>query len=203
MKTKIAMLFLGLGLVFTLACSKYPPDTERLLEDMAVITQYDVNADFNQYKTFSMPTSIIKITNSDTTNISNSKAQAALNQVSKDMQSRGFVLAVSPQKPDLGVGVVYYENTIVTSYYYGDYWGYPYYGYGYYYPYYPTYYTSYTAGFANIELLDLKNETNNTIYLRWNAGIRGLLTGDHTIADITGAIDQAFTQTPQLVTSAK
>jgi hypothetical protein len=120
------------------------------------------------------------------------------------MEQRGFVKAVAPQLPDIGIDVIYYENTYVYAYYPDYYWGYPYYGYGWYYPYYPTYYSSYTTGMGNIQLFDLKNVgPNNSLYIRWNAFIRGLLTGGHTLSDITGAIDQAFIQTPQLVTSGK
>jgi hypothetical protein len=58
---------------------------------------------------------------------------------------------------------------------------------------------------ANIELVDLKyaDQTSQRAPIRWNAFIRGLVTGDHTTAEITGRVDQAFIQTPQLVTTAK
>jgi hypothetical protein len=55
---------------------------------------------------------------------------------------------------------------------------------------------------ANIELMDLKNAgTDNRAAVRWNAFIRGLLTDTHTTAEITGRVDQAFIQTPQLQTT--
>jgi hypothetical protein len=202
MKTKLTYLILGLGLVFSVSCSKYPPSSDRLLEDLAVITQYDTKADFNTYKTYSLPTSVVKVTDKDTTQLTNATAMAVLNQLDKNMKARGFVPVVSPAKPDLGIQVVYYQNTYVYTYSY-DYWGYPYYGW--YYPYYPVYYASYTAGMLNMDLVDLKNPVpgSQKLYVRWNAYIRGLLTGDHTNADITGTVDQAFTQTPQLKTTAK
>jgi hypothetical protein len=204
MKTKICLLILGAGLLVAVSCSKYPSTSDRLLEDLVVLTQYDTKINFNEYLTYSMPTSIVKVTSTDTTYLTNSEAMACLNEIDKQMQSRGFVKSVSPAKPDLGIQVTYYENTYVQAYYYpGGYWGYPYYYY--YYPYYPTYYSTYTAGMANIGLFDLKNVTqpNNTIYLRWNAMIRGLLTNTHTNSDIINAIDQAFVQTPQLKTILK
>ena len=119
------------------------------------------------------------------------------------MNERGFVKAVPPQMPDLGVNVLYFENTYIYTYYY-DWWGYyPYYYY--YYPYYPVYYSSYTTGMLNIELSDLKypNQDNNVLYLRWNAFIRGLMTGNHTNSEVTNSVHQAFVQTPQLMTTAK
>jgi hypothetical protein len=203
MKTKIFMLIMALGLIFSLSCTKYPQTEERLLEDLAILTQYDTKADFNSYKTFSVPNAIVKITDNDTTMITNQTATAVLNQISADMQSRGFVLAIAPQIPDLGIQVIYFQNTYIYTYYY-DWWGYyPYYYY--YYPYYPVYYSSYTTGMVNIELADLKNAdpVNKRMDLRWNAFIRGLLTGDHTTSEITAAVDQAFEQTPQLMTTAK
>jgi hypothetical protein len=58
---------------------------------------------------------------------------------------------------------------------------------------------------GNIELIDLKNvnTASNVLYIRWNAFIRGLLTGNHSQAELLNSIDQAFTQTPQLKTSGK
>jgi hypothetical protein len=203
MKTKVTLFILGLGLIFTLGCTKYPPDSERVTEDLAVITRYDTRANFNDYKTYVIPTAIIKITDHDTTNLTTSEATAVLDQIARNMDARGFVKAVAPQVPDLAINVLYYENTYVYAYYY-DWWGYyPYYGY--YYPYYPVYYDSYTTGTGNIELFALKDVNNNNqeIPIRWNAFIRGLLTGSHTSSDVLGAVDQAFTQTPQLKTSGK
>jgi len=203
MKTKITMLFFAAGLLLTVACTKYPPDSERVTEDLAIMTQYDVKADFNQYKTFAIGTTIVKITDKDKDSLfTNQLVQTCLAQITKDMESRGFRKYVSPEKPDLGISCVYYQNTNVYAYYPYYYWGYPYYGWGWYYPYYPTYYTSYTTGLFNIELVDLVNPApGNKLYLRWNAGIRGLLNNNHTTSDVTGAIDQAFIQTPQLKTN--
>jgi hypothetical protein len=58
---------------------------------------------------------------------------------------------------------------------------------------------------ANIEMLDLKNPdtVNQRTPIRWNAFIRGILTDSYTTSDINGIVDQAFIQTPQLITSAK
>jgi hypothetical protein len=203
MKTKLGLLILGLGLVLTLSCTKYPPSSDRLLEDLAIVTQYDTKIDFNNYKTYSIANSITKITDKDTTNITDANATAILDQIAKNMEKRGFVKSVAPQKPDLGIQVLYFQNTEVYVYYY-DWWGYYPYWY-YYYPYPSTYYYSYTTGMGNIELIDLKNANtaSNILYIRWNAYIRGLLTGNHSQSEMLNGIDQAFIQTPQLQTSAK
>jgi hypothetical protein len=203
MKTKISLIILGTGLLFTLACTKYPNETDRLLEDLAIITQYDTKIDFNDYQTFAIANNIVKITDRDTTYLTDANAQAILNQISTNMKARGFVEVVVPQIPDFGIQVLYFQNTYVYAYYY-DYWGYYPYWY-YYYPYYPVYYSSYTVGLADIELIDMKvvNAASQQLYIRWNAYIRGLMTGSHTLTDMLNSVDQAFIQTPQLQTSGK
>lgn len=195
------MFILGLGLVFSMSCTKYPPDSERLLEDLTVLTQYDTKTDFNTFHTYALAPSIKKITDKDTVEITNQEAQNILDQIDKNMQARGFLKVPGSNSPDLGIQAVYYENTYVYAYYY-DYWGYYY---GWYYPYYPVYYSSYTAGLMNMEAIDLKNVTSGQqqkIYIRWNAFIRGLLTGTHTNSEVLSKVDQAFIQTPQLKTNA-
>jgi hypothetical protein len=197
MKTRIGFLILLLGLVFTISCTKYPPSSERLLEDLAILTQYDTKANFNLYKTYSISSPIMKVTDEGTVPMTGQTADEVLIQIDKDMKARGFVPAVAPAKPDLGIQVMYYQNTTVYTYYY-DWWGYyPYYPY-----YYPVYYSSYTTGMANIELMDLKNATtDNRAAVRWNAFIRGLLTGNHTTSEVAASMHQAFIQTPQLITT--
>src|SRR5512137_1772707 len=100
MKTLLGFFILGLGLVFTLSCTKYPPSSERLTEDLAIVTQYDTKIDFNDYKTYSIATSITKITDKDTTNITGATATAILDQIAKNMEARGFVKAATATKPD-------------------------------------------------------------------------------------------------------
>ena len=194
MKTKLGFLLLGLGLVFTLSCSKYPPESERLLEDLVVTTQYDTKFEFVKGKTYSIASNIIKITDDNKEPLTGSTAEAVLAQINANMQAMGFVKVADNANPDFGIEVFYFQNTTVYTYYY-DYWGW--YGYYYpYYPYYPTYYASYTTGLGNIEMLDLKNgNSTNGTPIRWNAFIRGLLTGYHTTAEITSSVDQAFKQT--------
>ena len=199
MKTKIGFLFLGLGLVFTLSCTKYPPSSDRLLEDLVVLTQYDTKIDFNKYGTYSLATIIMKITDKDTTVLTGQTADAVLNQIDKNMTARGFNKVAANAKPDFGIQVVYFQNTTVNVYYY-NWWGnyYPYY------PYTPVYYSSSTTGLLNIELIDLKvaDDVNHRAAIRWSAFIRGLLPGNFTTLQITGRVDQSFIQTPQLQTTA-
>jgi hypothetical protein len=201
MKTKIGFLILGLGMIMTLSCTKYPPSSERLLEDLAVITQYDTSVDFNQYKTYAIPNFVVKITAKDTTNDTGTASLAVIAQIKKNMADRGFTEVAATANPDFGLQVIYYQNTTIYAYY-GGYYGYNWWGY--YYPYYPVYYSSYTTGLCSMELIDLKvlPPNPNQRYLRWNGYIRGLMTGNHTLDEIKRSIDQAYIQTPQLKTTA-
>ncbi len=203
MKTKLILFIFAASALISSSCTKYPPTSDRLLEDLAVVTQYDTKVNFNNYKTYWIMPFITKVTDKDTTNLTNATATAVLNEIANNMNTRGFTKVDTITNADFMIQVVFYQNTYVYTYSYYPY--YPYYWGGYYpyYPYYPTYYSSYTAGTANIELIDRKypNTVNNTYAIRWNAYIRGLLTGNHTTAEITGSVDQAFTQTPQLATT--
>lgn len=202
LKTSLAVLLL----LMIAGCAKYPNETERLLQDLAVFTQYDVGADFSEYSTFMITDSIAIISSDDTTRLKDDETQLIVDQIVKNMEARGYTLV--EEDGDLAIGLAGFKNTNTVVYYPGWWWGYPGYyppgywgypGYGYYYPYYPAYYTSYSSGTLSIELLDLKNAMEEEIiFIRWNSFIRGLLTGSHTASQVQQSIDQAFIQTPQL-----
>ena len=164
MKTKISLIILGLGLLFTLACTKYPPATDRLLEDLAVLTQYDVTITYNQFSTFQISDSIGVITDTDSTRVKNGNTMTVVNAIINNMKARGYTQVT--KNADLAFNVFYFKNVHVNAYSPGWYWGYPgyyppsWYGGGsYYYPYYPVYYTSYTSGTLGWDMVDLKNIT--------------------------------------------
>ncbi len=209
MKTKL-LTIIAVGIVILSSCTKYPPDSERLLQDLAVYTQVDVNANFNTYQTFSISPTVAYIDGKDSSTLTTPNAMALLNRISADMISRGFKQVTTP-KPDLGISVTAIKGTNTTVYSPGWYWGYPGYyppsgwgypGYGYGYPYYPTYVTSYSTGTVIIDLVDFKLAANNKAMVRWNAYIRGLLTNSHTQNEVITCVDQAFAQTPSLKTNA-
>ncbi len=92
-------IILGMGLLLTLACTKYPPSSERLLEDIAVLTQYDTKINFNNYKTYSLAANVIKVTDDSKEPMTGETAAAALAAIDKNMQSRGFVKVAEPTHP--------------------------------------------------------------------------------------------------------
>jgi hypothetical protein len=199
MKTKL-LTIIGLGTLALTSCTKYPPDTERITEDLAVFTQVDLTANFNNYSTFSINPTVTYIDGNDTTTLNNENTTALLDRIALDMKNKGFTEVAVSAKPDLGFQVTVIKSTTTTVYYpyYPPYWGYPYYGYGY--PYYPTYISSYSTGSVIIDLADFKNpQPNNKFLIIWNAFIRGLITNTHTQNDVLTCVDQAFTQTPSLI----
>jgi len=203
MKTKLFLTFFIAGLIMMAACSKYPAASDRLLEDLVIYTKYDTNVKFNRFTTFSIVDSIAYIAPKDSGKVLDAEAIAVLNQISLNMTNRGYQKVAKNQNPDLGINVVVVKNVNTQVYYPGWYWGYPGYyppwywgGGGYYYPYYPTYITSYSTGTLLIDMVDRKDiMPGDTLYIRWNAYIRALLTSDHSIGQITQSIDQAFKQT--------
>ena len=182
------------------SCSKYPPSSDRLLEDLAVYTKYDTTVDFTSYHTFYMNDSVLRIDSKDSGMVLNSNTSMLTTRIAQDMVQQGYTRVPTMESADLIMAVSYVQNVNVNVYYPGWYWGYypPYYWggyYGYYYPYYPAYITSYSTGTVLMDLADLKHPVGNKIPIRWNVYIRGLLTGTHTNNDIQKAIDQAFNQT--------
>ena len=154
MKTKL-ILFIAMGMLAITSCTKYPPASGRLTEDLVIYTKYDVNVNFDNYKTFAIVPKIAYIDGKDTSYLTDSKAMALINRIAADMISRGFAQVASTATPDFGINVTAIKTTNTTVYYPGWYWGYPGYyppnwwgypGYNYYYPYYPTYITSYSSG---------------------------------------------------------
>lgn len=203
---KILLSICAIGMLALTSCTKYPEEADRIMEDLAVFTQYDTKADFTSYQTFAIAGHVNAIEDGDTTENTSENAIALLDQVASNMVARGYteVPYNNNPKPDLAISVTVMETTNTTVYYpYYDpyYWGY--YGYWYGYGYYPTaYVSSYSVGSIFIDLWDLKKvATEGKVYVRWEAFIRGLFTGGHTEGEIKKSVDQAFTQTPQLTTT--
>ncbi|MDD4602819.1 MAG: DUF4136 domain-containing protein [Bacteroidales bacterium] len=211
MKTKIFLILLAVSMISVVSCTKYPPASDRLIEDLAIYTKYDVGTDFNQFHTFYIVDSIYYKDNKDSGRYLDANAAAVINRVASNMKARGFLQITDTVNTeyDLGIMVFAIKNTNTSVYYPGWYWGYyppswwgyPYYPYNY--PYYPAYITSYSTGTLWWEMVDRKNApTTHKLYIRWNAYIRALLTNTHTLGDINSSIDQAFTQTPAIKTTA-
>lgn len=215
MKKLIPFLFA----LFLFASCEKEPDTDKLNDQYLVYTQYDKSATFSNFNTFYIPDSVLVITSSKDpvywVDSENPNAEKIISAYVTNMEKRGFERVDKKADADLGLQVSYIENTNYFVDYNNDYWWWGYPGYwspgfwgngwnNWYYPY-PVAY-SYSTGSLLTELVDLNSSTaNKKLTVVWNSFISGLLSGNETI-DITktiAGVNQSFTQSPYLKTTAK
>ncbi|WP_051211090.1 DUF4136 domain-containing protein [Runella zeae] len=175
MKVKFLNLFLGLVVaILSFSCTPDPLQDLSLEDSQVFITNYDKNANFNNYATFSLADSVFVIQN-DRSGVSTSAFDfRVLSRVAENMTKRGYNRILKDAKPDLGVNVMRISETqtgLVANYNpWNSYWGY---GGGFYYP--PTYsYYQSTETYWYVEIIDLKNAgTSQQATVIWNGQIRG------------------------------
>lgn len=187
------------------------PDSEKLIDELVVSTNFDPEADFSSYTTYAIPTDTIGFisnNSSDTIIVSpgSSFPRAVLSAIRQNMDDRGYTRVARNENPDIGVNVMVINdfNMFQEIVYPGGY-GYPgsyysgYYGYGsyYYYPYVNTY--AYNTGVLVIELVDLKNRTpDNKVKVVWDAYLGDVYSTVDRLAQTDDGIQQAFVQSPYL-----
>lgn len=186
-------------------------------EDQAVyITNRDRSLDFSQYRTFSLPDSVVVESNDRYRPSLTTIESQFVTSVANGLTSRGFQRVSSGQPADLGVAVIRVNNRYTGvgvnpySSYYSNYWygggfggGLGGYGYS---PYYPSYYTyQVTDQYWEIQIVDLKNRPVtgtptgtgqpplNVIY---DATVRGADITDQQAAST--AVAAIFNQSPYL-----
>ena len=193
--------------VFTVSSySKDPLKNMSEDESRIYITNHDSTVKFSSYKTYSIVDSVSLIANNQFAGReATTWDRQVIDAVQSAMSARGFVKVDRSQNPDLGINVsrVYSTTTNVVdlSGYYGGYGGYydPYYwGYGGYDYYFPSYgYYQSTEAALSIDILDLKNASNNqTIKGVWNGLVRG--EGIFRSSNVQSQIQALFDQSPYL-----
>lgn len=194
-----------LGAVLMTGCAKDPLKNMSEADSRIYITHADSSIQFNSYKTFSIADSVAVIDNGHLVDRSLNEVDTAfINAVRNEMQSRGYVEVDKNNNPDIGVNIsrIYNSYSGIVSYpdYWGGYYGYwdPYYwGYPGYSYYFPTYYGVYqvTEGAMSIDLLDLKNASNNgnKIVGIWNGLIRGsgIFKSENAASQVKALFDQS------------
>ena len=211
MKKLIPILFV---VAAKTACQKEPSLSE-LDDDYVVFTDYDKSANFDNYLTYYMPDSVLLITDSEkATYWTNDEANYILETFAENMASRGFLLVDTKEEADLGLQVSYCEDV----HYFVDYpnsfwwWGYPgYWGPGYWGPYWSTWYYpypvvySYSVNSFLAELVDLTDQTGTSkrLNILWDTYMAGLQSSSPRVNRnlVIQAIDQAFVQSPYLLTN--
>ena len=146
-RQRLGLIIIGtLSLLILSACYS---DYGMSVQDYDVVTTlYDPEYDFTKDKTYSLPDTIIHITEEgDDTKISRQYDSYILEQVNSQMQLRGFRKITDPtvELPDVAIILRAISTTtyqVYSSYYWGGYWG------GWYYPWYggTTVYSRRTTG---------------------------------------------------------
>jgi hypothetical protein len=202
-----------LAIVTLFACTREPEDVE-LIKHMLVQTEYNeekVNATtnvFNDYTTFVLQkdtAGFVSTYYSDTIVYDNPNTifnfvKSTINAVATTAEDRGFERVESDDDdPDFAIKVILLHNFSYSQYifypnYYSGYYGY--YG-GYWGPIVNTYSSNYMT--MVIQVVDIKNSTNNQYEVIWSAYIGDILAAidDTTRKEkVLEAVNQAFEQSP-------
>lgn len=196
------------GTLILYSCQK-EPDGLRLLDELVVSTNYDVEAVFGAYATYAIPTDTIGFVSNrnpnDTILVSTSQnghyPRRILQQVVQNLNDRSYTRVEKNENPDLGVNVYIvndlnlFQQVVYPNYYYPYYYGY---GSYYSYPYINTY--AYNTGALVVEIVDLKNVMpGNKVKVIWNAYMGDVYSTIDLADQSVKAIDQAFLQSNYLV----
>ena len=183
------------------------PDNLKLLDELVVSTNYDRNADFGSYATFSLPVDTIGFisNSSNDTILVHSRSELVrpiLSEVKSNMQSRGYTLVHKSENPDIAVNVFIvndinlFQQVVYPNYYYPYYYGYSssfYYSY----PYVETFVNN--TGALVVEIVDLINRNpSNQVKVIWTAYMGDIINTVDRLQQSVDAIDQAFVQSPYL-----
>lgn len=188
------------------------PDELKLFDEFVVSTNYEPDASFGSFTTFTLRTDTIGLVSNtygdDTIIVGSNYARPVIGQVRTNMVDRGYQQVDVDQNPDLAVNIYIVKNlnlfqqvNYYPGYYFPGYYNYygGYYG-GYYgYPYVDTY--AYNTGVLVVEIIDLVNVTQqNQVRVVWNAYMGDVFSSINRNQQSLNAIDQAFTQSPYLIT---
>lgn len=208
--------------VLLFASCQQDPKLSDLDNDFVVYTNYDKNAEFNNFTQVYVPDSVLLIANSsskDPVYWKSENATPILNDFIEHLTARGYEITNDKEMADLGLQVTYVES---TSYFVGStnpywWWDYPGYwnpgywypgwsGYDWYYPYYQPVY-SYNVGSLLAEIVNLEavSEETKKVPVIWNAYMSGLLSDSNkfNLQLSLNAVNQAFDQSPYITTKAK
>ncbi|QIP17117.1 DUF4136 domain-containing protein [Spirosoma aureum] len=204
----VLLLAIGGGLT---ACKENAVNDLSPADSPVYITNYDRSVNFSQYKTFSLPDSVVIESNSGYQPSLGPLESRFVSNVANALTGKGFQRVAKGESADLGVAVIRVNNLYtgvgVDPYgYYGGYWGSGFGGlggFGGYNPYYPSYYTYQVADqYWEIQIVDLKNRpatspgTEPQLTVIYDATVRGADIPDQQAVDT--ATNAIFNQSPYL-----
>ncbi|MEG1572430.1 MAG: DUF4136 domain-containing protein [Bacteroidales bacterium] len=188
------------------ACSSYPDyDANEVERQVVAITQYDLSTNFTKphFNTFSIADSMCVLDEKGKKiYVKNDLSDLIIAQAKLNMKEFGYTYVDKSAVPDLAINVSGIKSSkyqysyywgFYDPYYWGDYWGWYYY-----YPVYPMLTSVYTSGSVLLEMVDIKdaNIEEKKLKVVWVGIIRGIMNYKHTDAEIIGAVNTCFKQTP-------
>lgn len=211
------MLAAGISSSLLMSCRDNAVDDLVPEDSQVFITNYDRSANFGQYRTFSLPDSVIVQANDRSQPSGTAIEQRFLSNVANALISRGYTRVSGSEKPDLGVAVIRVNDTYTgvtsspySSYLYDSWYGGGFgSGFGGYSPFYPSYYSYYQVSdnYWRVQLVDLKNgpvpggvtpadPAQNQLRVIYDAEIRG--EGIFDDASLDRTVNAVFSQSPYL-----
>jgi len=186
------------------------PDIKDLVKNMVVRTTFADNIDFSAYQSYSIRMDTIGLVSNatDDTVITGDYAKSVSQRIRNNLSAKGYNQVDRTADPDLLVKAFLVDNQGVYQTYsyggfgypgsfYSGYWGYG--GYGGYYGYPTVQSFSYQSGVLIVQMLDLKNPTQNNEYqIVWQVQIGDVYTSIDPYQKVVQAIDQAFQQSSYL-----
>ena len=205
-------LFIGLMAVLATSCEK-DPDLSKLDNNFTVYTNYDSKTNFNDFKTYCLPDSILLIGQGMKAEFwKDENAQEIIKQVADEMDTRGYTRVKVIKNANIGLQLSFTRQTtqiIGTGGWYGGGWYNGWWGPGYwgpywndwYYPYPVTY--SYNTGTLIMEMVNLTDHPEDTsqkvkLPVIWHSYATGLLfeNSKYNMQLTLDAVNQAFDQSP-------
>lgn len=189
----------AIGISFSLfSCTKDPLSGLSDPETQIFVTNHDTQANFKQYKTFSVVDSVQVVEDNYTGSGLTSLDRDMLIRIVDNMEKLGYKYVIGTAKPDVGINLARITNTSlnVVSQPISPYWGYGG-GYGYGYPSYYSYYET-SESYWSMSMIDLKNPdtVNSKVKVIWNAQIRGNGLGNDSF--VGQMVDSVFGQSSYL-----
>lgn len=209
MKASAILFFFVSILVGFSSCRKDPARNLTVSESWVFITSGANGINFSNYKTFTIPDSVVLISNQRGSNNyeTNQLAQTIIKEVGDNMIARGFTKVTKSNNPDLGISISRISNTYTSvaafngwwdptwGYWDPGFWGYPGFGWA------PTQFVFYntTESAWAIDLIDLKNTSGNSLRIIWSGNIRG--EGIFDSRNVEQLVSALFEQSPYLSTN--
>jgi hypothetical protein len=204
-KKVVVTVLVGVATLGINACYQQGPE---FIEDVdLVVTNHDVDFDYQSLTTYAIPDQVVKITGNlndgdQVEFVDDIYATVILDAVRENLDNHGWTEVNSENNPDVIILPSAVSSTTFIWYYdnwYWDWW-YPYSYWGWYYPY--TYYGgSYTSGSLFLQMTYPEGITaSDNIPVIWSCIANGLLEGSTSDinARIKKSIDQAFIQSQYL-----